>query len=208
MIEDNGIRGADRIENWINQVDLLLKLLSYNFIAQAWIETNNYIENLRCVFNVCLTKISDIYDHVLTRYKDENPPRTFKKILREIKNDHLAKYISKNEKIEELYSEKIIEVLVLFLSDKREFFIKAHNKNFTLKTCLGEFVNHGHEFYLMNDLINFLNTAQKDYSAFQKNFIFNLIHIQLKHLGINKKLEDFTIEPWYCLFFGFLIFSN
>ncbi len=173
-----------------------MNLLSIDFIANGWIETNNFIENLRCVFNNNLTRISDIYSHVLEKYKDETSPKSFKKILREIKNEHLQKYISQNDKIELIYSDKIIQFLTLFLSDKRQFYVKSHSKNFTLKACLGEFVNNGHEFFLVNDFINIFNSPQKDYSSFHKNFIFNLIKINLKNLFNNKKLEDFNIEPW------------
>jgi len=195
MIEENAIRGPDRVEEWVSLLDLVLSLLSIDMIAQGWIETNNFIENLRCVFNNNLTKISDIYLHVLDKYKNETRAKTFKKILREIKNDHQANYIAKNEKTEKIYSDKIIQVLILFLSDKRQFFIKSLNKNFTLKNCLGEFVNNGHEFYSLIDFINIFSPQQKDYSAFHKNFIFNLIKIQINNVK-NRNLDEFNIEPW------------
>lgn len=196
LIEENAIRGPDRIDDWCNQMDLIINLLSIDFIAQGWIESNNFIENLRCLFNNNLTRISDIYMHVADKYKNETAPKSFKKILREFKKDHVEKYISQYDKIENIFSEKIIQILILFLSDKRQFFIKNQNKNFTLKTCLGEFVNNGHEFYLINDFINIFNSPQKDYSAFHKNFIFNLVKIHIKNVVDNKKLEDFNIEPW------------
>jgi len=173
-----------------------MNLVTIDSITSGWIETNNFIENLRCVFNNNLTRISDIYSHVLHKYKDETAPKSFKKILREIKNEHLQKYISQNDKIEHIYSEKIIQFLILFLSDKRQFFIKSQSKSYSLKNCLGEFVNNGHEFYLINDFINIFSSPQKDYSSFHKNFIFNLINIHLKNLCDNKKLDDFNIEPW------------
>ncbi len=173
-----------------------MNLLSVDFIANGWIETNNFIENLRCIFNNNLTRISDIYSHVLEKYKDEAAPKSFKKILREIKHEHMDKYIKQFDKIEQIYSEKIIQFLIMFLSDKKQFFIKSQNKNFTLKTCLGEFVNNGHEFFLINDFINIFSSPQKDYSSFHKNFIFNLIKIHLKNVLNDKKLDDFNIEPW------------
>lgn len=198
MIEENGIRGAGTIDEWTNQIDLVIKLLSMDFIAQGWIESNNFIENLRCIFNANLTKISDIYEHCLQRYPVSSSTNTknFKKILREIKDDHLAKYINKNNAIEKIHSDKIMEILILFLSDKSKHYVKNLKKEFTLKTCLGEFVNNGHEFYQMNNLFDVFNNTQKDYSAFHKNFVFNLIKIQLKNLFTDKKLEDFNIEPW------------
>lgn len=195
-IEENGIRGPERVDDWVNQVDLVMNLLSIDFITNGWIESNNFIENLRCVFNNNLTRISDIYSHVLEKYKDENGTKSFKKILREIKNEHIEKFIAKTDKIELIYSEKIIQFLKMFLADKRQFFIKNQSKSLSLKNCLGEFVNNGHEFYLINDFINIFSSPQKDYSSFHKNFIFNLIKIHLKNLQDNKTIDDFNIEPW------------
>jgi hypothetical protein len=143
-----------------------------------------------------LIKISDIYEHVLKRYENEQNQKTFKKILREIQSDHFQNYINKNNRIEEIYSEKIIEILVMFLSDKKVFLIKSQNKSMSLKACLGEFVNNGHEIYLLNDFINIFNNHQKDYSAFHKNFIFNIVKIHLKNVFKCKSFDEYSIEPW------------
>jgi len=196
MIEENAIRGAENFPIWNSLMNLVLNMLEYNFITQAWVETNNFIENLRCVFNVSMTKLSDIYKHLREKYSDCYEPRPFKKILREIHKEHFEKYLNKNEKIENMYSEKIIDLLLYFLKDKRNFFVKSQNKSYTLKACMGEFVNNGHEFYLMQDfMINIFNNAQMDYFFFHKNFIFNLVKMHLKNIT-KGSLDIFNIEPW------------
>jgi hypothetical protein len=177
-------------------MDLVLNMLDNNFIAQGWVDTCNFIENLRCVFIVSMTKISDIYEHLKEKYPDSNESKPFKEILREIHREHIEKYLSKYENVENLYSEKIVALMVYFLKDKRSFFVKSQNKSYTLKGCMGDFVNNGHEFYLMQDfMLNIFNNSQKDYSCFHKNFIFNLVKMHLKNME-NKSLEMFNIEPW------------
>lgn len=197
MIEENSIRGPEFFPTWNSLMDLVLTMFQNNFIAQAWVETNNFIENLRCVFNVNMTKLSDIYKHLREKYSQENfEVKPYKKVLREIHQEHLNKFLKKNENAEILFSDKIIEFLLYFLKDKRNFFVKSQNKSYTLKACMGEFVNNGHEFYLMQDfMINIFNNQQKDYSCFHKNFIFNLVKMQLKNMS-TRSLDDFNVEPW------------
>lgn len=196
MIEENAIRGGENFPKWNSLIDLVLNMFEHNFIIQGWVETNNFIENLRCIFNVSMIKLSDIYKHLREKYADSFEPKPLKKILREIHREHLEKYLKKNESMENLYSEKIIELLLYFLKDKRSFFVKNQNKSYTLKACMGEFVNNGHEFYMMQDfMMNIFNNAQKDYSCFHKNFIFNLVKMHLKNMS-NRSLDMFNIEPW------------
>lgn len=197
LIEENAIRGREAFPIWNTLIDLILNMFENNFITQGWIETNNFIENLMCIFNVSMIKLSDIYNHLRKKYSESYQPKSFKKILREIHQEHLENYLKINEKVESLYSDKLIEFLMYFLRDKRNFFVKSQNKSYTLKACLGEFVNNGHEFFMMQDfMMNIFSHQVKDYSCFHKNFIFNLVKMQIKHMS-ERTLDNFNIEPWY-----------
>jgi hypothetical protein len=201
MIEENAIIGEKGIEEWNNLITLFLELLKIDFIVELWIETSKTIENLKCIFNTNYLKMRDVYDFLKTKYENFTNDITAYKAFKDIRSEFYEKNLKTNENLENLYSEGVMKILVMFLTDDRSFKIRQisnDNERTNLKTLLIDYVNKGNDFFgVGNALIEALGSSnnKKDHTAFYKNFIFNLYSILSEYM--NQDFKNFSTDLWF-----------
>jgi hypothetical protein len=201
MIEENAILGEKGIEEWNNLITLFLELLKIDFMVELWIETSKTIENLKGVFITNILKMRDIYDFLKNKFNNFTQEITAYKAFKEIKSEFYEKNIKPNENLDNLYSEGVKKVLLMFLTDQRSFKLRQNSNDSertNLKTLLIDYVNKGNDFFGMgNVLIEALgqNVNRKDHTGFYKNFIFNLYSILSEYMTLD--FNNFSTDLWF-----------
>lgn len=198
MIEENSLLGEIGIEDWKNLIKLFVSIIHIDSMIDLWIESNQYIKQIKCLFNSNIVKMADIYEVLKNKSNDFSLDISVNTIFKEIKDEFFMKKMNNYEKLEDIYSEGLKRVIFIFLSDERSFKNNAGNgTKISLRSMLSDHVNKGYEFNPFSEILIGMNFNKKDFTPFYKNFVFNLFRILKGYMSNENLLDVFTIENWF-----------
>jgi hypothetical protein len=201
LMEENGIKGAQGLEDWKNLVSLLISLVEINEIVELWIESGKTTENLKMVFNNNSIKMRDIADFIKLKYPDwSTSDKKVNVVFKEIKDEFYQKHLAASEAVINSHGQGIKKILNVFLNDSRFFKAKLRQNEdrTTLKSILSEFVNKGNDLVGLNNALAEILVGshhKKDNTPFYKTFIFGLYNLLQSFNNID--LSKFSCEAWF-----------